>query len=161
MFHLTNSLLKSPMMSGMNGMIAQNNPNFMSSMMGAMSQGMKEAAKPPNFRQPSSPGNFSQGMPPGMPPSMETRGVRQEMRGPSLDPNLFNGTPLANNYPKPPGPVNFSMKSQQQNYYDENPIDEDDRFSVASSDSSLSSISVGSKTIMTKGKKGGIELNIK
>jgi len=157
MFHLTNSLLKSPMMTGgMGGMLAQNNPNFLANMMGAMSQGMKEATKPPNFKgQVPMQSNF--------PKPMDTRNpIRQEMRGPSLDPNLFNGTPLANNYPTPPGPANFSMKAQQQAYHDPNPIDEDDRFSVASSDSSLSSVSVGSKTILTraKGKKGGLELNI-
>jgi hypothetical protein len=44
MFHLTNTLLKGPMMGNL---VAQNNPNFMSSMMGAMSDGMKEMNKPP------------------------------------------------------------------------------------------------------------------
>jgi len=162
MFHLTNSLLKSPAMS--NIPVAQNNPNFLQSMMGAMSQGMKEAAKPPNFKpqaqQPSQQ---------GFPAPMETRGLRKEMRGPNLDPSLFNGTPLAtnhpsqmNNYPKPPMP-------QQNFYYDPNPIDDEDRFSSASSDTSMSSISVrnnvrtlniGTKKVKNKNGKNGFELNI-
>jgi hypothetical protein len=166
MFHLTNSLLKSP---AMNNVVAQNNPNFMASMMGAMSQGMKEMGKPPNFQQQQP--NFQQG-PPKFPSPMETRGIRKEMRGPSLDPNLFNGTPLASNYPSPPN-QNFTMKGQTNNrfdYYDENPINDDDRFSIASSDdSSVSTVSLGStvKTLNIKGgnKKGkgggGLELNIK
>ena len=39
MFHLTNSLLKSPVMNNINN---QMNPNMLQSMMSAMSQGMKE-----------------------------------------------------------------------------------------------------------------------
>ena len=159
MFHLTNSLLKSP---AMGGLLAQNgNPgqqqNFMASMMGAMSQGMKEMSRPPNQQQP----NF--------PPPMETRGIRKEMRGPTIDASLFNGTPLANNYPAPP-PPQPQMRPQPM-YYDENPINDDDRFSIASSSdgSSISSVSLGS-TVKTlniggggkkKGKSGGLELNIK
>jgi len=160
MFHLTNSLLKSPAMS--NIPVAQNNPNFLQSMMGAMSQGMKEAAKPPNFKQ-----NNQENVPQKPPIPMETRGVRKEMRGPNLDPNLFNGTPLASNhpsqmntYPKPPMP-------QQNFYYDPNPIDDEDRFSSASSDSSMSSISVRNNTRTlnigsrkVKGGKHGLELHI-
>ena len=56
-------------------------------------------------------------------------------------------------------------------YYDENPINDDDRFSIASSSdgSSISTVSLGS-TVKTlnigsggkkKGKAGGLELNIK
>jgi hypothetical protein len=157
MFHLTNSLLKSPMMESM-GPIAQNNPNFMANMMGAMSQGMKEMNKPPNFK-PQQPQQQQQPAQQPFPQPMETRGIRKEMRGPSLDPNLFNGTPLATNYPQPPPPM----------YYEQNPIEEDDRFSVASSDSSLSSISVQSHVKSFKinqnrnrknTKSGGLELNI-
>jgi hypothetical protein len=175
MFHLTNSLLKSP---AMGNVVAQNNPNFMASMMGAMSQGMKEMGKPPGPQgmfQPQQQG------PPKFPAPMETRGIRKEMRGPSLDPNLFSGTPLASNYPAPPGQQNFTMKNQvnaqqnsyvdQRSYYEENPINDDDRFSIASSDdSSISTVSLGS-TVKTlnigskkggkKGKNGGLELNIK
>jgi hypothetical protein len=157
MFHLTNSLFKSPSIGGTSP-IAQNNPNFLANMMSAMSQGMKEAAKPPNFQQ--QPPSFVPGK---MPSPMETRGIRKEMRGPQMDFNLFNGTPLANNYPVPPGPAQFNMRQQQDRYFEEDPIEEDDRFSVASSDSSLSSISIGSsKKISTKkkGKNGGLELNI-
>ena len=171
MFHLTNSLLKGPSMEA----VAQNNPNFLSSMMSAMNQGMKEAAKPPNFK---GPGGFQQPQQQaGMPPPMETRGMRKEMRGPSMDPNLFNGTPLATNHPnqvnvlpKPPipstygnGPINMSQADIRR-FYEDNPIDEDDRFSIASStDSSMSSYNV--KTIKRqappkKGKNGGLELNI-
>jgi hypothetical protein len=67
-----------------------------------------------------------------------------------------------NNYPKPPMP-------QQNFYYDPNPIDDDDRFSSASSDTSMSSISVrnnvrtlniGSKKVKNKNGKNGFELNI-
>ena len=48
-----------------------------------------------------------------------------------------------------------------RNYYEENPIDEDDRFSIASSsDSSLSSVSVKNVKIKRKGKNNGLELNI-
>jgi hypothetical protein len=101
---------------------------------------------------------------------METRGIRKEMRGPSLDPNLFNGTPLAtnhpsqvNNYPRAPVP-------QQNLYYDPNPIDDEDRFSSASSSdfSSVSSVSVKRNTRTlnignsrkVRGNKNGLELNI-
>jgi hypothetical protein len=166
MFHLTNSLLKGP---GLTNLVAQNNPNFMSGMMSALSQGMKESAKPPNF-QPNG-GQQVSGQPPRMPPPMETRGIRKEMRGPTLDQNLFNGTPLASNYPQPPMPQNFSMNRpmpKQNSYYEENPINDDDRFSIASSsdDSTISSVSIGStvKTLNLKkgsGKKNsGYELNI-
>jgi hypothetical protein len=105
------------------------------------------------------------------PKPMETRGIRKEMNGPSIDPNLFSGTTLpnkyspsggtnmvVNNYPKPPTPVEYSS----QEYYG-NQIDEDDRFSIASSDSSLSSISVSIKNVnikKAKGKNQGLELNI-
>jgi hypothetical protein len=100
------------------------------------------------------------------------------MRGPNLDQNLFNGTPLASNYPQPPipPPNAFSMNPQQnyngpQNgaYYEENPINDDDRYSIASSESAsdISTVSLGStvKTIKATGKKGkgggGFELNIR
>ena len=163
MFHLTNSLLKGPALSNL---VGQNNPNFMAGMMGAMSQGMKEMNRPPP----------AQGMPPPMnqgkmPPPMETRGIRKEMRGPTLDQNLFNGTPLASNYPQPPMPPPSFGNQNKYNvpFYDENPINDDDRFSVASSDSSsdISSVSLGS-TVKTlnikkggKNKNAGFELNIK
>ena len=172
MFHLTNSLLKGPAVNP----IAQNNPNFLSGMMSAMNQGMKEAAKPPNFKDPFN-GQPSAQSTQGVPPPMETRGVRREMRGPNMDPSLFNGTPLATNHPnqinilpKPPGPMmypngpNGMSQSDIRNYYEDNPIDEDDRFSIASSsDSSISSIRQ-TKTITKKvtknNKNGGLELNI-
>jgi len=107
------------------------------------------------------------GMNPGMfqqqpPKPVETRGVRKEMKGPSIDGNLFAGTPLMSNYPKPPLPVDFNQNSP----YINDPINEDDRFSIASSDSSLSSVSVKKINIQSnkKGKNnksGGFELNIK
>jgi hypothetical protein len=150
MFHLTNSLLKGPTTGGL---LAQNGgqPNFMASMMGMMSQGMKGM----NNQQPN-----QQQQRPNFPPPMETRGIRKEMRGPTIDGNLFNGTPLASNYPQPPPPMNNPTR---QVYYDENPINDDDRFSIASSDdSSVSTVSLGStvKTIK-KNKVGGVELNIR
>ena len=160
MFHLTNSLLKGPMMS--NPIIAQNNPNFIASMMGAMNQGMKEVNKPPNFKQQQFP---QQQNVPQFPQPMETRGIRKEMRGPNIDLNLFNGTPLANNYPQPPPPS--PIYTDQRRLYEENLMDDDDRVSVGSSDSSVSSISIGSTKVFTQ-KKGkmnknnkGLELNIK
>ena len=148
MFHLTNSLLKSPIMSGGDsggfpGMVAQNNPNFMANMMSSMSQGMKEMAKPPQMGK-------TQSQQPGPPKPMDTRGVRKEMNGPSIDQSLFNGTPLMHNYPKPPQPVP---------HYTYDNINDDDRYSIASSDSSLSSV----RSIRPTKKKtsgGGIELNI-
>ena len=118
------------------------------------------------------------------PPPMETRGMRKEMRGPSMDPHLFNGTPLATNHPNQvnampnaPGPMNFSngpMNMSQadiRRFYDQNPIDDDDRFSIASSSESGSYTSsessdyrrpqVTKKKITKKGKNGGgFELNI-
>jgi hypothetical protein len=148
MFHLTNSLLKGPNLSNI---VAQNNPNFMQNMMGAMSQGMKEMNKPPNFRQPQ-PQNQQ------FPAPMETRGIRKEMRGPSMDPNLFNNTPLASNYPKPPGPADYSHFNQK---FEENPIDDDDRVSVVSTNSSVSSVSVSSVKKVQLKKNKGFELNIK
>ena len=161
MFHLTNSLLKGPG-SFTGGAIAQNNPNFMASMMKTMSQGMKDQSKPPVM------GGFKD----SFPKAVDTREVRREMKGPSIDTNLFNGTPLATNYPSPPPPNGAFSSSDLRKFYEENPIQEDDLYSVASSDSSLSSVSIGS-TIKTvnmkkntkKGKNGkngknGIELNI-
>ena len=55
-----------------------------------------------------------------------------------------------------------------RNYYEDNPIDEDDRFSIASSDSSLSSINTKSittrpkftRTLPKKKAGSGLELNI-
>lgn len=141
MFHLTNSLLKGP---SMGSVVAQNNPNFLQSMLGTISEMSKQGQQPPNFSQQ------------GPPKPMETRGIRKEMKGPSIDHSLFAGTSLSgkpnnvvNNYPQVPSPVEYA------NY---NPIDEDDRFSVASSDSSLSSVSVRKINIGKKSK--GLELNI-
>ena len=149
MFHLTNSLLKSPVMNGMGGVIAQNNPNFMANMMGAMSQGMKEMGKPPNFSAKTQPVSSFQ----GPPKPVDTRGARKEMNGPSIDASLFNGTPLMHNYPKPPQPVPHQV-------YKNDSDDDDDRYSIASSDSTLSSIqSIKTKNVKFN-KKGGIELNI-
>jgi hypothetical protein len=145
MFHLTNSLLKSPVMNGMGGMVAQNNPNFMANMMGAMSQGMKEMGKPP-------PPTARQQPQQGPPKPMDTRGIRKEMSGPNIDHSLFNGTPLMHNYPKPPQPV-------AHGYFDDQD-DQDDRYSVASSDSSLSSAPSIKRINTKKGNGGGIELNI-
>jgi hypothetical protein len=154
MFHLTNSLLKSPSMGPINT-IAQNNPNFMQSMMGMMSQGMKDMSQQQPNKVPLQ-SNF--------PKPVDTRGLRKEMRGPNIDPNLFSGTTLpekykptglgtANNYPQPPAVPDY------QEFYGKQ-IEEDDRFSVASSDSSLSSVSVKKVNISKKGGKGGLELNI-
>ena len=148
MFHLTNSLLKSPVMNGMSGMVAQNNPNFMANMMGAMSEGMKEMGKPPQMGRPSPAAPRPQQ---GPPKPMDTRGVRKEMNGPSIDHSLFNGTPLMHNYPKPPPPAAHYN-------YDDNI--NDDRYSVASSDSSLSSVESVKNVRYNKKKNGGIELNI-
>ena len=200
MFHLTNTLLKGPgLMGGGAGMVAQNNPNFMASMMGAMNQGMKEAAKPPtgpqmaqmfqqqnNGNQPVDLRNHLDLRQAAFPKPMDTRaGGRQEMKGPSIDQNLFNGTPLSTTHPnngsfQQPNlivPQNIPQRPQvvaqntgpPQGYYDD--IQEEDRFSVASSDSSLTSMnsesfkSISVKKVSKKGGKGnkksdGFELNI-
>jgi hypothetical protein len=166
MFHLTNVMFKSPITSG-GGPVAQNNPNFVASMMQSMNQAMKQANKPPSFAPQQN----------SFPAPMETRGQRKEMRGPSMDPNLFNGTPMASNHPNqvnatPPAPVwpnqgpqMYNNGKSGRNYYEEDPIDEDDRFSLASDSSfasSESSISVKKVKVINKkkGKKGGLELNI-
>ena len=181
MFHLTNSLLKGP---AMGNMLAQNNPNFMSSMMGAMSQGMKEMSKPPNFQQvpqrgePNASGSVGVSGTPFAP--VETRGIRKEMRGPTMDPSLFNNTPLASNYPNPPknysNPpnvnlpnvnsqnVNLQNVNLQKNYSRQSNYDDDDRVSVVStdsSDSSVSSVSVATVKKVQLKKNKGFELNIK
>ena len=192
MFHLTNTLLKGPgLMGGGAGMVAQNNPNFMASMMGAMSQGLKEATKPPSgpqmaqmFQQQQQP------VPQGtadirshmnqrqttFPKPMETRAMgRQEMKGPSIDQNLFNGTPLASNqnFQQVIPPMSVPQLAQPlaqppPGYFDD--INEEDRYSVASSDSSLTSmnsenfsknVSIKKVSKKVKGKKSdGFELNI-
>jgi hypothetical protein len=170
MFHLTNSLLKGPALGNIlaqNGNFGQpgQQQNFMASMMGAMNQGMKEMSRPPNQQQAAQQQKFPQ--------PVDTRDVRKEMRGPTIDQNLFARTPLATNYPAPPGfaPPGFQSQQNQKNYYDESPINDDDRYSIASSsDSSVSTVSLGS-TVRTlninnkkskgKGKGGGLELNIK
>jgi hypothetical protein len=192
MFHLTNTLLKGPgLMGGGAGMVAQNNPNFMSSMMGAMSQGMKEMNKPPSGQQMAQMYQQQQQAPQGpvdmrnhldlrqaaFPKPVDTRaGGRQEMRGPLIDQNLFNGTPLGSTHPNnasfqqplssmnipnnvpqsQPQMVANNMPGPPQGYYDD--IQEDDRFSIASSDSSLTSMNSDSfKSISVKrvSKKGG------
>jgi hypothetical protein len=146
MFHLTNSLLKSPFMDNQNP-IAQNNPNFMASMMSTLSQGMKEMSKPPP------PQAKPQTQPRGPPQAVDTRsGGRKEMNGPNIDQSLFNGTPLMTNYPKPPVPGFTGYHQDQQS-------DDEDRFSIASSDSSLSTVS-SKKSKKINIKKKGIELNI-
>ena len=169
MFHLTNTLLKGP---GMNGMLAQNNPNFMANMMGAMSQGMKEMNRAPTgagmaqmYQQQNQQQNQQ-----NFPKPVETRSQRQEMRGPNIDPGLFNGTPLATNHPS-----NVMQPRPQTSVYDNQPIEEDDRFSIASSDSSLSSLGTHKKVTVKRavpikrgarggkqngGGGGGLELNI-
>jgi len=170
MFHLTNTLLKGP---GMGGMLAQNNPNMMQSMMSAMSQGMKDM-KPPSgpqmanmFQNQQNPQQMGQN---GFPKPMDTRPPgRQEMRGPNIDPGLFNGTPLATNHPSANIQKPMNPQPPPNLFYDNSPIKEDDRFSIASSDSSLSEISnlseVKSVTVRKNkngknGKGGGLELNI-
>ena len=174
MFHLTNTLLKTPSFESVN-QIGQNSPtqqpgmnnNFMASMMGALNQNMKEMnnMNPQNNNQKpiftndlNKPSNQQDA---GLPKPIETRFARKEMKGPSIDPNLFGNI---NNYAQPPPPIDF---------FDE------DRFSVASSDdsdiSSVSSVSkdslrntsetvkkllINNNTKNTKNTKKGIELNI-
>jgi hypothetical protein len=111
------------------------------------------------------------------PKPMDTRTGRQEMQGPHIDRDLFNGTPLASNHPSA-APIK-PIPIPQQMYYQSPPINDDDRYSIASSDSSLDSIesvkvvkrpgavknpnSVTLKKTATKrsGKGGGgLELNI-
>jgi hypothetical protein len=170
MFHLTNSLLKSPVMNSINN---QMNPNVLQSMMSAMSQGMREMNQQPmsNMSNMSNMNNMNQQsmsnmnlpfqVPQAPPKPVETRGIRKEMKGPSIDQSLFTGTPLMSNYPKPPAQPNNEFNYQNTQSF--NPINEDDRFSIASSDSSLSEVSVKKISIQNgkKGKKsGGFELNI-
>jgi hypothetical protein len=153
MFHLTNSLLKGPSMGPINT-IAQNNPNFLQSMMGMMKDmSQQQQQQPMGQNKVPVQSNF--------PKPVETRGIRREMKGPNIDPGLFAGTSLPdkykpsglgtmNEYPQPPNVPDY------QEFYGKQ-IEEDDRFSVASSDSSLSSVSVKKVNIS---KKGGFELNI-
>jgi len=115
----------------------------------------------PGMNAGMNPGMFP-GMNQAPPKPVDTRGIRKEMRGPTIDQNLFSGTPLMSNYPKPPVPVEFNHNN---NPYINDPINEDDRFSIASSDSSLSSVSVKKININNKRgkntKSAGFELNIK
>jgi hypothetical protein len=149
MFHLTNSLLKGPIMPSNIPGESGGGTNFMTSMLSSLSQSMKQQSVPPNFKQTGNGG--------GPPPAMDTRGDRKEMRGPSMDPNLFKGTPLATNHPNQ---VNVMPRPPMpEKRYSDPIIDDDDRFSIASSDSSLSSVSVKSVKL-NKNKKGGFELNI-
>jgi len=154
MFHLTNSLLRGGSMNtnvpnGPSGPASPINPNFMQSMMGALNSSMNQ------MNQVKSTNQINQmNQQQGPPKPVETRGIRKEMKGPNIDQNLFAGTPLMSNYPKPPEPVYFFNSNVNQN--------EDDRFSVASSDSSLSSISMDKKIKNNRKatKGGGFELNI-
>jgi hypothetical protein len=57
MFHLTNSLLKGP---SMGSVVAQNNPNFLQSMLGTISEMSKQGQQPPNFGQGQQGPNFAQ-----------------------------------------------------------------------------------------------------
>jgi hypothetical protein len=162
MFHLTNTLLKPASFEKIGENIpgkapsgSANSPlngNFMASMMASMSQGMKDMNnnKTP-FSNPINPTN-------GVPKTVDTRGPRKEMKGPTIDPNLFGSI---NNYPMPPGPVTYTQQ-----------FNDEDRFSIASSsDAESYSESVESvkyvKRLPTKiatntnrSKKGGFELNI-
>jgi len=173
MFHLTNTLLKGP---GVGGMLAQNNPNFMANMMGAMSQGMKDQ-KPPTGQGMAQMYQQQQNT---FPKPMDTRTGRQEMQGPHIDRELFNGTPLATNHPTSVGVAPIRpIPVPQQAYYQSPPINDEDRYSIASSDSSLDSVESvkivkrpspvtrpGSVTIKKNATKrgknggGGLELNI-
>lgn len=162
MFHLTNTMLKGP---GMSGMLAQNNPNIIANMMGAMSQGMKEMNRPPTGPAMAQMYQNQGQNQNSFPKPMDTRTQRQEMQGPTIDPNLFNGTPLASNHPSN-APMRPIPIPQQQAYFQSPPIQEDDRYSIASSDSSLSSVSSKNKRVTLKrvpakkGKNTGLELNI-
>jgi len=108
-----------------------------------------------NTQKAEFPAVFKPQTPSGAPKTVDTRGPKKEMRGPSIDPSLFGSV---NNYPMPPGPIDFS------NDY------EDDRFSVASSDSSMSVESIkrlnfppqNNQGVVKKrfGKSKGLELNI-
>jgi hypothetical protein len=156
-------------MSSGGGPIAQNNPNFMQSMLGNLSESMKQMNK-----QPGGSSNGLSQQPNKPPPPMETRTERREMNGPSIDPSLFSGTPLMTNYPKPPLPQVYTQQVPIKNGYQ---YEDEDRFSVASSsdlsigtnDSDISIDIPKSKkfTIQkkpTKFKKSGnngLELNIK
>jgi hypothetical protein len=91
------------------------------------------------------------------------------MKGPTIDPSLFVNTPMMSNYPRPPvvpgvpGPPRMpGFQGQPENMYGYEDNNEEDRFSIASSDSSLSSastVSVKKKVVKGRGN-GGIELNI-
>lgn len=151
MFHISQTFLKS--MNIGNVVNTNTSGNGIASVLSAMSQGMKDASRPPNFK--ANPQT-------GFPAPVDTRGDRKEMRGPNMDPNLFSGTPIATNHPNQ---VNTYAKPPPPNYYDE---PDDRRFSIASSsDSDFSSISSDSsvsvrpkRRIITKGKNKGIELNL-
>ena len=160
MFHLTNTMLKSPAMGSIST-VGQNNPNFMASMMSAMSQSMKASSQQP-FAQPPMQQHR------GPPQPMETRGTKSEMSGPRIDPSLFAGTSLATNYPTAPQ----QQPMQQQEYHRRG----SDVYSIASSDTSdsgsdsysdsSSESSRQTKKVLLKrasGKKqqGGFELNIR
>jgi hypothetical protein len=129
MFHLTNTMFSSPSVTNMSNMPAQpqsngfGGPNFMQGMMNSLNQSMK-ATMPgnnPNVGpRAAQPQNVNLQNPRGPPSPMDTRGERREMNGPSIDPSLFAGTPLASNYPQPPARQN-------------NVVDDTDRFSIASS----------------------------
>jgi hypothetical protein len=167
MFHLTNTLIKSSPMN----ILTQNIPNmnntpgngnFMQSMLGAMKDMSRQQ------QVPGPPSN-------GPPKQLDTRGGRQEMKGPTIDTSLFVNTPMMSNYPRPPvvpgvpGPPGMpgmpgmpGFQGQPENMYGYEDNNEEDRFSIASSDSSLSSastVSVKKKVVKGRGN-GGIELNI-
>jgi hypothetical protein len=161
MFHLTNTMLKGPAMASIST-IGQNNPNFMANMMSAMSQGMKASAQQPFAQQPMQQHR-------GPPQAMETRATKSEMSGPRIDPSLFAGTSIANNYPSAPMPMGGVGGTDIRNYRQR----DEDVYSIASSDTTDSSDSFSdsssesskqAKKVLIKrntGKKqGGLELNI-
>jgi hypothetical protein len=161
MFHLTNSLLRPPQfqMNNQQQSGGFNISNMLNTMARNSSQTMPQQ-QPMGFSSRPAPQTR-----PGPPPPQETRNGRQEMKGPSIDPRLFSGTTL-NNYPMPPAPID-SYETAMDRRYNDQQFNDEDRFSVASTDSSLSSLSdkptrtVKVKAVKNaKSKGGGIELNI-
>ena len=145
MFHLTSTLFKSNNMNNLQG-----NSNFMSSVANAMKSGVGDSSVP-NQQGPPSPSQ-----------TRNDGGYQREMRGPSIDPSLFNphsankgGGTLASNIPPPP-PMDD--------------IDDDDRFSVADSSvsSEYSDLDMTTKRVSVPLRKGkgrakkskGFELNL-
>jgi len=157
MFHLTNSLLKTPSFeSQFEQSIPQGPGNFMTSMLGTLSKNMKELNNqkkiPDNFQTKNENQQF--------PSPIDTRGPRKEMKGPSIDSSLFGNV---NTYPSPPNPIINNDYSDRFSIESDSESESSGSLSVSSSESVKKKVTIRPALVKKKiatNKPKGFELDI-